>query len=117
MQKIILITGSTDGIGLATAERLVSQGHHVLLHGRNPAKLKEVEGMLSELPGEGHVESYVADLSHMGDVEALIRDVAESHGKLDVLINNAGVYSAAKPVTEHGLDVRFVVNIPLPPIC
>jgi len=40
MQKKILITGSTDGIGLETAKLLLSEGHYVLLHGRNPAKLE-----------------------------------------------------------------------------
>ncbi|MGI9261499.1 MAG: SDR family NAD(P)-dependent oxidoreductase [Woeseiaceae bacterium] len=110
MQKIILITGSTDGIGLATAEMLVSQGHHVLLHGRNPAKLEAAEKSLSELDGDGRVESYVADLSRMGDVEALAKAVIERHDKLDVLINNAGIFRTPDPVTPDGLDVRFAVN-------
>ncbi len=110
MGKIILVTGSTDGIGLATAKMLVSMGHHVLLHGRNPAKLEEAESMLSVLPGGGRVESYVADLSRMADVELLPKAVAEKHSKLDVLINNAGVYKTPDPVTQDGLDVRFVVN-------
>ena len=48
MQKIILVTGSTDGIGLATAKMLVSLGHHVLLHGRNPPKLEEAKKSLRE---------------------------------------------------------------------
>ncbi len=52
MQKVILVTGSTDGIGFETAKMLVSQGHHVLLHGRNPGKLKEAENKLCELPGQ-----------------------------------------------------------------
>lgn len=110
MQKTILITGSTDGIGLETAKMLVSLGHHVLLHGRNPSKLEEAEKMLSALPGGGRVESYVADLSRMAEVEVLAKAVAEKHAKLDVLINNAGVYSAPDPVTQDGLDVRFAVN-------
>ena len=71
MQKTLLITGSTDGIGLETARMLVSLGHHVLLHGRNPAKLEDVERTLSRLPNGGPVESYVADLSRMDNVEAL----------------------------------------------
>jgi short-subunit dehydrogenase involved in D-alanine esterification of teichoic acids len=50
MQKTILATGSTDGIGLETAKMLVSLGHHVLLHGPNPAKLEKVEKTLSALP-------------------------------------------------------------------
>ena len=49
MQKTILVTGSTDGIGLETAKMLVSQGHHVLLHGRNPTKLGAAEATLSAL--------------------------------------------------------------------
>ena len=110
MQKTILITGSTDGIGLETARMLVSLGHNVLLLGRNPSKLEEVEKTLSALPDGGRVESYVSDLSRMSDGEALAKAVAERHVKLDVLINNAGVYRAAERLTQDGLDVRFAVN-------
>jgi NAD(P)-dependent dehydrogenase (short-subunit alcohol dehydrogenase family) len=110
MQKTILVTGSTDGIGLETARMLFSLGHHVLLHGRNQSKLDEAEEALSALPGGGRGESYVADLSRMTDVEALAKAVAEKRAKLDVLIDNAGVYSAPDPVTQDELDVRFAVN-------
>ena len=110
MPKTILITGSTDGIGLETAKMLVSAGHTVLLHGRNPSKLKDAESALSALPGGGRVESHLADLSRMADVEALAKAVAETHAGLDVLINNAGVYGAPDPITQDGLDVRFAVN-------
>ena len=110
MQKTILITGSTDGIGLETARMLVSQGHHILLHGRNPAKLEEVERTLSSLPDGGRVESYVSDLSRMSDVEALGKEVTERHTQLDVLINNAGIFRTPEPITQDGLDVRFAVN-------
>jgi NAD(P)-dependent dehydrogenase (short-subunit alcohol dehydrogenase family) len=110
MEKTILVTGSTDGIGLETARMLVSLGHNVLLHGRNPAKLEEVERTLSAPPAGGRVESYVADLSRIADVEALAKAVAERHARLDVLINNAGVFRVAEPVSQDGLDTRFVVN-------
>jgi NAD(P)-dependent dehydrogenase (short-subunit alcohol dehydrogenase family) len=85
-------------------------GHNVLLHGRSPAKLENVQRALSAIAAGGQVESYVADLSRMADVEALAKAVAEKHAKLDVLINNAGVYSAPDPITQDGLDVRFAVN-------
>ena len=110
MKKTILITGSTDGIGLETAKILVAQGHHVLLHGRSSAKLEEAEKIVSALNDGGQVESYLADLSHMTDVETLANAVAERHDKLDVLINNAGVYKTSDPITQEGLDVRFAVN-------
>lgn len=108
--KTILITGATDGIGLETARMLVSQGHQVLLHGRNPSKLKDVADSLSALPGDGRVESYVADLSLLADVKNFAKAVTEKHSKLDVLINNAGVFAAPDVVTKDGLDVRFAVN-------
>lgn len=114
MHKTILITGSTDGIGLETAKMLVSQGHHVLIHGRNPVKLADVESTLSALSGEGRVESYLADLSRLSDVEALAKSVAERHDQLDVLINNAGVFKTLEPITPEGLDVRFAVNTIVP---
>ena len=110
MQKTILVTGSTDGIGLETARMLVSLGHNVLLHGRNQAKLEEVEKTLLALPEGGRVESCVADLSRIADVEALAITVAEKHAKLNVLINNACVYGVAELVSQDGLDTRFVVN-------
>ena len=59
MQKTILITGSTDGIGLEAAKALYSLGHLVLLHGRNPARLEAAEKALSRLPGGGRVEGYI----------------------------------------------------------
>lgn len=110
MQKTILLTGATDGIGLETARMLVSLSHTVLLHGRNPAKLEKVEKTLATLPDSGRVESYVADLSRMDAVEALAKAVAEKHARLDVLINNAGVFGVPDAITPDGIDVRFAVN-------
>ncbi|NNC54112.1 MAG: SDR family NAD(P)-dependent oxidoreductase [Pseudomonadales bacterium] len=109
MSKTVLITGSTDGIGQVVAEKLVQQGHRVLIHGRNAEKLKAVEAKLNAV-GSGSVESYSADLSDFSDVEALANAVAQDHPHLDVLINNAGIYRTNQPDTKYGLDVRFVVN-------
>ncbi|MEM7198987.1 MAG: SDR family NAD(P)-dependent oxidoreductase [Planctomycetota bacterium] len=110
MHKTILITGSTDGIGLEAARVLVSLGHHVLLHGRNPAKLASAEREFAALPGDGRAEGFEADLSALAQVEALAKAVAGNHQHVDVLINNAGVFAAADPATSDGLDVRFAVN-------
>jgi NAD(P)-dependent dehydrogenase (short-subunit alcohol dehydrogenase family) len=107
MQKTILITGATDGIGFETAKKLLAQGHRILLHGRSPEKLRKVEEELSAL---GSVESYIADLSDMKAVMSLAQAVAEKHQSLDVLINNAGLLQAPNALTEDRLDIRFVVN-------
>lgn len=108
--KTILLTGATDGIGLETARMLAASGHHLLLHGRNASKLDNVASEVSAIAGAGPVESYVADLSKMADVEAMAKAVTGAHERLDVLINNAGVFNTNSPVTPEGLDVRFVVN-------
>lgn len=107
MAKTLLVTGATDGIGLATVKLLLARGHTVLLHGRNPKKLEQVKKTFAN---GAQMETYVADLSCMADVEAFARAVAHQHTKLDVLINNAGVYSAPDPITRDGLDCRFAVN-------
>ena len=105
MKKAILITGSTDGIGLLTAKKLAAEGHTVLLHGRNEAKLSKAAADV-----EGNVETYRADLSEMDEVKNLAANVLENHKQLDVLINNAGVLKTPKPILDNGLDIRFVVN-------
>ena len=105
MPKTVIITGSTDGIGLLTARMLAEQGHHVLLHGRSRSKLEAAAADV-----RGAAEIYIADLSSREDVTALARDIRAKHDHLDVLINNAGVFHAANPVLPDGQDVRFVVN-------
>jgi len=89
---------------------LYSQGHHILLHGRSDRKLKAAEKALSELSGDGRVESYLADLSRMADVETLGEAIVANHEQLDVVINNAGVFRTADTFTDDGLDIRFAVN-------
>lgn len=110
MKKTILITGSTDGIGLVTAKSLVESGHTVLLHGRSEAKLSVAKAQLLERSHNAHIEIYNADLSVIGDVKKLAKEVAEQHQQLDVLINNAGVFIVPETVSADGLDIRFVVN-------
>jgi len=110
MKKTILVTGSTDGIGLATARMLLSMGHTVLLHGRSASKLNKVASMLSETATDGQIEIYVADLSRLDDVEAMAQAVMAKHAQLDVLINNAGVYVVPTVTSQDGLDIRFAVN-------
>jgi NAD(P)-dependent dehydrogenase (short-subunit alcohol dehydrogenase family) len=114
MTKTILITGSTDGIGLATAKILAAQGHNVLLHGRSQSKLDAAANELGSISAGGAIEQYQADLSDLAAVEALAAEVAANHDHLDALINNAGVFKVADPRAANGLDVRFMVNVIAP---
>lgn len=105
MNKTILITGSTDGIGLLTAKKLAADGHQVLLHGRSASKLESAAAAVG-----GNVETYAADLSDLSAARKLAENVRANHDHLDVLINNAGVLKAPKTVLANGQDIRFVVN-------
>jgi len=110
LNKTILITGSTDGIGFATAASLLKLGHTVILHGRNEQKLAKVKEQLSSLYGVENIFAYQADLSVLSDVKKLAAEVQANHPKLDVLINNAGVFIVPDSISEDGLDTRFMVN-------
>ncbi len=113
MEKVILVTGSTDGIGFATAKSLLELGHKVLLHGRDNTKLENSKRELLNFYENSKIETYLADLSNMTDVVKLANEISRSHNKLDVIINNAGVFAlplGQTSETNDGLDVRFAVN-------
>nr|WP_319383329.1 SDR family NAD(P)-dependent oxidoreductase [uncultured Roseibium sp.] len=114
MSKTILVTGSTDGIGLETSKALRERGHTVLLHGRNPQKLIAARDAVLAIAGSGGVETFQADFSKLDDVAGLAAEVAARNAKLDVLINNAGILRSRTEVTEDDLDIRFVVNLLAP---
>ncbi|WP_114963795.1 SDR family NAD(P)-dependent oxidoreductase [Tritonibacter mobilis] len=105
--KTILITGATQGLGLATAQALVEQGHRLIVHGRDAAKLLDVADDLRCTGAE--VSTEVADLSDLSQVVALADRVAEGHAQIDALINNAGVFKTGQP-RAGAFDVRFAVN-------
>lgn len=110
MTKHILITGSTDGIGKLAAIQLAKQGHSVYVHGRSAEK---VERVIAEVKAESDNESvsgFVADLSVLSNVNTLAEQVNQQLPKLDVLINNAGVFKTNSTTTQDGFDVRFAVN-------
>ena len=106
----ILITGSTDGIGKLVAIKLAKAGHEVYLHGRNPQKLATVVAELKEETNNEHISGFVADFSDLDAVKQMTQEIKQDLLKLDVLINNAGVYNSSKSQNKDGLDMRFVVN-------
>ncbi|HEY3717001.1 MAG TPA: SDR family oxidoreductase [Jatrophihabitantaceae bacterium] len=86
--KVVLITGASSGIGRATALKVGAAGGTVLLVARTPEKLEQTRADVEASGGTAHV--YRCDLADLADVERLAKDVLEQHGRVDVLINNAG---------------------------
>nr|WP_296070654.1 SDR family NAD(P)-dependent oxidoreductase [uncultured Actinoplanes sp.] len=104
----ILITGATDGLGLALAHRLAADGARLILHGRDPQRLDRVAGELGATP----VLADLADLAQVRRLAAGVRDVTD---RLDVLVSNAGIGSGEpdgrqRRVSADGYELRFAVN-------
>jgi 3-oxoacyl-[acyl-carrier protein] reductase len=96
MQRAVLITGASRGIGRATAAAFAAAGDRVAIHHRDSAAL--AEGLRGELPGRGHVVVR-ADLADPGATRAMVEEAAAALGGIDVVVNCAGRYSA-HPITE-----------------
>jgi retinol dehydrogenase 14 len=107
--KTILITGSTDGIGRAAALLAAEQGHHVIIHGRNPDRLAAAQKEVEKKSGD-RVHTLLADLSSLKEVRAAAERLAEELDRLDVLINNAGVISRRRATSRDGYELTFAVN-------
>ncbi|MEV4284619.1 SDR family oxidoreductase [Nonomuraea bangladeshensis] len=92
----VLVTGASRGIGRAVAAAFAGQGDRVAVHHRDSAA--EAHGLLEELPGEGHAVVR-ADLADPAEVRDMVDAAAGALGRIDVLVNNAGVFFH-HPVTE-----------------
>ena len=110
MKKTILITGSTDGIGKLTALKLAQDGHAIYLHGRNAEKLENVISEIKTAADNENITGFVADFSDLEAVKKMAQEVNQQLSKLDILINNAGVYKSRVAKTADGYDIRFAVN-------
>mmetsp|Transcript_12103 Transcript_12103/g.34020 ORF Transcript_12103/g.34020 Transcript_12103/m.34020 type:complete len:322 (-) Transcript_12103:80-1045(-) len=113
--KLVLITGSTDGIGLLTAQKLAAQGASVILHGRSHQRLKDaIQTVEKAHKGTGKVFAYERDLSDLHQVRLLAGDVREHHSSIDVLVNNAGVYMEDMQLSKDGFEMTYAVNVLAP---
>src|SRR5579884_572422 len=97
-KRVALVTGASRGIGAAIATRLAKDGLHVVALARNLGKLQQV---CSQIAGqEGSAEPWACDVADAKSLAAAVEQVAEKHGRLDVLVNNAGI-------TKDGLLLRM----------
>jgi NAD(P)-dependent dehydrogenase (short-subunit alcohol dehydrogenase family) len=105
--KVAVVTGGSEGIGLAAAKRLVAEGATVFITGRRQEQLDKA---VAEIGGD--IVAVQADVSKPADLDRLYGIVRESKGTLDILFTNAGVQAreALGSITEEALDYQLAVN-------
>jgi NAD(P)-dependent dehydrogenase (short-subunit alcohol dehydrogenase family) len=108
--KNIIITGATDGIGLAAAKSIAKKGYHISLVGRNSEKGKKALEAIIEHSGNENLDFFECDLSLVANVKDLADRIKQKHSKIDVLLNNAGGANKTKQITSEGLEKTFATN-------
>lgn len=108
--KVVVITGATSGIGQVAAESLARQGARIVQVARDRARGEAAMARLRECgPGIEHAIHY-ADLSLLGEMKRVGKEIAQAEPRIDVLINNAGALFNSRRVTADGLERTFALN-------
>lgn len=108
--KIVLLTGATDGIGLQAANFLAQEGAQLILHGKDLDKLRKTTNDLIRKTGHQNISYLKADLTSFSEIEMLSTSVHKQFFHIDILINNAGIYENEKILLPNGIEKNFMVN-------
>jgi NAD(P)-dependent dehydrogenase (short-subunit alcohol dehydrogenase family) len=109
-RPVVLVTGSTDGLGREVARRLAADGAHVIVHGRNRDR---GEALVAEIAGDGGSARFLAaDLASLDEVRRLAETVSAEYDRLDLLVNNAGIWlrDGERRLSADGHELSFAVN-------
>jgi len=108
--NVILITGSTDGIGRQAALELAATGATIVVHGRDHDRGRKTVDEIRTATGNQNVELVIADLSSLRQVREMAGKILRSYNRLDVLVNNAGVFMKTRQLSADGFELTFAVN-------
>lgn len=109
-RRTIVLTGGTSGIGLAAAPLLAASGARLILVARNPRKVDVARAAVAAATGRTDIDVVFADLARLDQVRAAAIEIASRNDKIDVLINNAGLYLGAPTPTPEGFETVHTVN-------
>jgi NAD(P)-dependent dehydrogenase (short-subunit alcohol dehydrogenase family) len=107
---VSIVTGATGGIGYETARGLARVGATTIVVGRNLARAEAAAARIRDETNNQHAEPAVCDLSSREEVQRLVEQVRERYPKLDLLINNAGVFTMRRTLTVDGIELQWAVN-------
>lgn len=108
--KTILITGATSGIGKATSIALAQKGAHIIFNTRNEQRGIATQREIQEKSGNSKVDFLPCDLSSLKQVDTFASLVQQQYPKIDVLINNAGVFPTSPKTSQDGFEMGWAVN-------
>jgi NAD(P)-dependent dehydrogenase (short-subunit alcohol dehydrogenase family) len=108
--KIVLITGATDGIGKQTALEAARRGARLIIHGRNEQRTNETLSFIKKETGIKDIFGITADFSSLKKVSETAENIYKIFKHIDILINNVGLISSKKIMTEDGFETTFQVN-------
>ncbi len=109
-KKTCLVTGANSGIGRAIATGLAEQGARVIMVCRDRGRGEAAREAIRVATGNEAIDLLLADLSRQREIRRLGEEIHERYDRLDVLINNAGLISRRRQVTEDGLEMQLAVN-------
>lgn len=110
MTRVVLVTGSTDGIGRQTARELAARGMKVIVHGRSKAKVDATLAKLrDEVPG-GEFDGVAFDLATFAGVRRGVDAIEKLAPDLHVVVNNAGLFAEERVLTEDAVELTFAVD-------
>lgn len=109
-RKVCLITGGTEGVGKETSLELAKRGFAVVITARNENKARTVVDQIVKRTGNENLDYLIGDLASLESVRQLAAMFKASYSRLDVLINNAGVFLPRRVLTDEGFESSFQIN-------
>ncbi len=108
--KTAIITGATSGIGKVTALAIARKGAHLVLPVRNIEKGEALKEEIKQQTGSKAVELMSCDLASLDSIRSFVKQFLEKYDRLDLLINNAGLWESKRKESADGVEMNFAVN-------
>jgi NAD(P)-dependent dehydrogenase (short-subunit alcohol dehydrogenase family) len=106
----VFITGANSGLGQETARAMAAKGAHVIMAGRDQAKLDEAVAAIRAAHPKAQLETITVDLTSLENIRAAASRARQRFSKIDILINNAGVMATPFTHTHDGFEMQFGTN-------